>query len=79
MHHIVDYFFGVGDTPATPLGTPETPQSTCIGDNSPSFPGSTRVSTTGVMQTSLLIDDKELMPLRFPKLPGTLKLLLFIY
>ena len=57
----------------------DTDQSTFIGDNSPSFLGSTCVSSTGVMKTLLLIDDKELMPLKCPKLPSTLKLLLFIF
>ena len=58
--------------------TLEIAHSTCIGDNSPSFPGSTRVSSMGVMQTSLLIDDNELMPLKCPKILGSFKLLFFI-
>ena len=56
----------------------DTDHSTCIGDNSPSFPRSTYVSSIGVMQTSLLIDDNELMPLKYPKTLGTFKLLFFI-
>ena len=52
--------------------------STCIGDNSPSFPRSTCVSSMGVTQTSLLIDDNELMPLKCSKILGTFKLLFFV-
>ena len=52
--------------------------STCIGDNSPSFPRSMCVSSMGAIQTSLLIDENELMPLKCLKLPGTFKLLFFL-
>ena len=70
MHHIVYYFFVVGDAPS---GTPpDADHSACIGNNSPSFPRATRVSSTGAMHTSLLIDDDESMPLKCPKIPGTL-------
>lgn len=51
---------------------PDTDHSACVGDNSPSFPGATRVSSTGAMQMSLLIDNDESMPLKCPKIPGTL-------
>ena len=66
----------VGDEPS---GTPvDVVHSTCITDNSPSFPRATHVSSMGAMHTSLLIDNNELMPLRCLKLPSTFKLLLFI-
>lgn len=51
---------------------PDVDHSAFIGDNSPSFPGATCVSSTGAMQTSFLIDDDESMPLKCPKIPGTL-------
>lgn len=60
----------VGDAPSGML--PNVDHSTSIGDNSSSFPRATRVSSTGSMETSLLIENVELMPLKFPKLPGTL-------
>ena len=59
----------VGDTPSA---TPDTYHSACIGDNSPSFPRATHFSSTGAMQTSLLIDNDESMPLKCPKIPRTL-------
>ena len=60
----------VGDAPsATP---PDVDHSACIGDNSPSFPRATCVSSTGAMQTLLLIDNDESMPLKCPKILGTL-------
>ena len=46
MHHIVDFFFVVGDAPFSTL---DIDHSACIGDNSPSFPGATCVSSTGAM------------------------------
>ena len=52
--------------------TPDTDHSACIGDNSPSFLGATRVSSIGAMQTSLLIDNDESIPLKCPKIPCTL-------
>ena len=75
MHHIVDYFFVVRDAL---FATPDIDHSACIGDNSPSFPWATCVSSMRVMQMSLLIDDNELMPLKCPKILGTFKLLFFI-
>ena len=69
MHHIVDYFCVVGDASST---TPDTDHSACIGDNLPSFPRATRVSSTRAMQMSLLLDNDESMPLKCPKIPGTL-------
>lgn len=60
----------VGDAPSGM--PPNVNHSTSIGDNSPSFPGATCVPSIGSMETSLLIDDVELMPLKCPKLPGTL-------
>ena len=60
----------VGDAPSST--SPNVDHSTPIGDNSPSFPGATRVSSMGSMETSLLIDDNELMPMKCPKLPGNL-------
>ena len=60
----------IGDAPSsTP---PDVDHSARIGDNSPSFHEATRVSSTGAMHTSLLIDDDESMPLKCPKIPGTL-------
>ena len=46
--------------------------SACIGDNSPSFPRATCVSSTRAMQMSLLIDNDESMPLKCPKILDTL-------
>ena len=67
----------VGDAPS---GTPpDVDHSACIGDNSPSFPGATYVSSTGATQTSLLIDDNESMPLKCPKIPGTLNNFFLIF
>ena len=64
------FFFVVGDaTSGTP---PDADHSACISDNSPSFPGTTHVSIMGAMQTSLLIENNESMPLKCPKIPGTL-------
>ena len=64
------FFFVVGDAPS---GTPpNVDHSACIGDNSPSFPRDTHFSSTGAMQTSLLIDDNESILLKCPKIPGTL-------
>lgn len=60
----------VGDAPSSTL--PDADHSACIGDNSPSFPRATCVSSMGTTQTSLLIDDNESMPLKCPKIPGTL-------
>ena len=60
----------VGDAPSSmPL---DVDHSACIGDSSTSFPRATRVSSTGATQTSLLIDDDESMPLKCPKILGTL-------
>ena len=60
----------VGDAPS---GTPpDMDHSACIGDNSPSFPRATHVSNTGAMQTLLLIDNDESIPLKCHKIPGTL-------
>ena len=68
--HSVFFVFVVGDAPS---GTPPyADHSACIGDNSPSFPGATHVSSTRATQTSLLIDDNESMPLKCPKIPSTL-------
>ena len=78
MHLKVDWFCVLGHTLAL-SSMPKTDHSTCIGDNSPSFPRYTYVSRTWIMQTSLLIDDNELMPLKCPKIPGTFKLLFFIF
>ena len=63
-------FFVVGDAPSGML--PNADHSPCIGDNSPSFPGATHVSSMGPMWTSLLIGDNESMPLKCPKILGTL-------
>ena len=52
--------------------TPDTDHSACIGENSPSFPGATHVSSTRATQTLLLIDDDESMPLKCPKILGNL-------
>ena len=60
----------VGDTLSGTLL--DVDHSACIGDNSPSFLGATHVSSTGAMQTSLLIDNDESMPLKCPKILGTL-------
>ena len=60
----------VGDASSATL--PNADHSACIGDNSPSFLRATRVSSTRAKQTSLLIDDNESMPLKCPKIPGTL-------
>ena len=63
------FFFVVGDAPSA---TPNTKHSPCVGDNSASFPGATCVSSRGAMQMSLLIENDESMPLKCPKIPGTL-------
>ena len=59
----------VGDAPSAML---DTDHSACIGDNSPSFLGVTHVSSMEAMQTSLLMDNDESMPLKCPKILGTL-------
>ena len=60
----------VGDAPSGML--PDADHSSCIGDNSLSFLGATYVSSTWAMQTSLLIDDDESMPLKCPNIPSNL-------
>ena len=60
----------VGDAPSGM--PPDADHSACIDDNSPSFLGATRVSSTRAIQTSFLIDDNESMPLKCPKILGTL-------
>ena len=62
------FFFVVGDAPSSML--PDVDHSACISDNSPSFPGDTRVSSMGATQTLLLIENNESMPLKFPKILG---------
>lgn len=50
--------------------------TTC--DNIPSFPGSSRIANTGMLQATLVVSDEELIPLKIQKVPGALKLLLYI-
>ena len=59
----------VGDAPSA---MPNTEHSPCVADNSTTFPRATHVSSTGAMQTSLLINNDESMPLKCPKILGTL-------
>ena len=72
----MDFFFLVGDAL---FAMPDTDNSACIGDNSPSFPGVTYVSSMGAMKTSLLIDNDELMPLKCPKILDTLNNYFFYF
>ena len=60
----------VGNAPSGKLL--DADHSACISDNSSLFRGATRVSSMGATHTSLLLDDNESMPLKCPKIPGTL-------
>lgn len=55
----------------------DAPKAT-TGDNIPSFPRSSRIASTGMLQATLVVSDEELIPLKIQKVPGTLKLLLYI-
>ena len=51
-------------------GTPDT----SIVDNSPAFPREAHVSCIGSLEASLLMDKKDMIHLKLPKLPSNLKL-----
>ncbi|XP_057817793.1 uncharacterized protein LOC131030866 [Cryptomeria japonica] len=39
-------------------------------DNIPSFPGSSRIASTGTLQATLVVSDEEMLPLKIQKVPG---------
>jgi hypothetical protein len=67
----LDLFCALIDTP-----TPGTRTETNTIEEK-QFPGSTHFTSTGLFVGSLLLNKKNMIPLKVPKLPSALKLLLF--
>ena len=56
------------------IGAPSHDDRTDIGDNLLAFLGVACVTSTGLLEASLLMVKKDMIPLKLPKLLSTLKL-----